>query len=108
MGELIWAPSAVKAIHEIAEYVSNDSFLAAENLVQLFFEKAEILLQFPEYGKPVPEFNNRKFREIPASSYRVIYELISDDEVHILTVHHQARLLKNNPLFKTRLSKRKK
>jgi toxin ParE1/3/4 len=108
MAELIWAPSALKAINEIAEYISKDSILAAENIVQLFFEKAEYLLQFPDFGKPVPELKSRNFREIPASSYRIIYEIKSEDEVHILTVHHQSRLLKNNPIFKSKLRTRRK
>jgi toxin ParE1/3/4 len=103
MVELIWAPSALKAINEIAEYISKDSILAAENIVHLFFEKAEMLIKYPEFGKPVPELNDGKFREIPASSYRIIYELFSPDTIHILTVHHQSRLLKNNPVFKKRL-----
>jgi mRNA-degrading endonuclease RelE of RelBE toxin-antitoxin system len=40
------------------------------------------------------------------NSYRIIYKIISDTEVHILTVHHQARLLENNPVFKRKLKKK--
>jgi toxin ParE1/3/4 len=108
MVELIWAPSAVKAINEIAEYISKDSILAAKNTVQLFFEKAEILTRFPEYGKPVPELKNKKFREVIAGSFRIIYELVSNDVIHILTVHHHSRLLKNNPVFKSKLRSRRR
>lgn len=106
MAQLIWAPSAIKSIAEIADYISKDSVLAAENIVQLFFERAEILLRFPEYGKPVPELNDKHIRELPASSYRIIYELAPTEEIHILTVHHQARLLKNNPVFKRKLRRK--
>ncbi|MBX9785109.1 MAG: type II toxin-antitoxin system RelE/ParE family toxin [Chitinophagaceae bacterium] len=108
MVELIWAPSAIKAINEIAEYISKDSILAAENTVQLFFEKAELLIRFPEYGKPVPELKDKKFREINVSSFRIIYELVSINVIHILTVHHHARLLRNNPVFKSKLRSRRK
>ena len=107
MAQLIWAPSAIKAIAEIADYISKDSVLAAENIVQLFFERVEILLRFPEYGKPVPELNDKRIRELPASSYRIIYELSAADEIHILTIHHQARLLKNNPVFKRKLRRKR-
>lgn len=107
MAELIWAPSALKAIDEIATYISKDSIAAAENIVSLIFERAEVLANHPHFGKPVPELNNNRFREIPVSRYRIIYQLVSDNEIHILTVHHQSRLLENNPSIKTR-SRRKK
>lgn len=54
MAELIWAPSSIKDIENIAGYITKDSIQAAENLVQLFFDKAEILSRYPKYGKPVP------------------------------------------------------
>ena len=100
MAELIWAPSALKDIDNIASYIAKDSIQAAENLVQLFFEKAEVLVKYPQFGKPVPETNNTSFREILVSRYRIIYEITGDNVVHIITVHHQSRLLKNNPHIK--------
>ena len=105
MAEIIWAPSALKDIDAIADYIANDSVQAAENMVALFFEKAVILERFPLIGKPVPETSVRYLREILVSRYRIIYEVITTEEVHILSVHHQSRLLKNNPTFKKRLKK---
>ena len=103
MAQLIWAPSALKDIDTIATYIAKDSIQAAENIVELFFEKAEVLSKHPGFGKPVPETNNPAFREILVSRYRIIYELISNKSINIITVHHQSRLLKNNPVFKTKL-----
>ena len=103
MAQLIWAPSALKDIDTIAKYISKDSILAAENIVHLFFERAEILIKHPTFGKPVPEVNDSRFREIVVSRYRIIYELISEQSVSIITVHHQSRLLKNNPTMKKQL-----
>ncbi|HEX7902393.1 MAG TPA: type II toxin-antitoxin system RelE/ParE family toxin [Chitinophagaceae bacterium] len=103
MAQLIWAPSALKDIDTIARYISKDSILAAENIVHLFFERAEILIKHPTFGKPVPEVNDSRFREIVISRYRIIYELISEQSVNIITVHHQSRLLKNNPTIKKQL-----
>lgn len=106
MAELIWAPTALKDIDEIAGYISNDSLPAAENMVQLFFERAEFLIDHLHFGKPVPELENKKIREIPVSRYRIIYELVSKNKIHILSVHHQSRLLKNNPVFKRRIQRK--
>jgi toxin ParE1/3/4 len=105
MAEIIWAPSAINDIVAIAEYIARDSVWAAENMVELFFEKSMILKRFPLIGKPVPETKVTYLREILVSRYRIIYEVISEAEVHILSVHHQSRLLKNNPTFKKRLRK---
>jgi addiction module RelE/StbE family toxin len=103
MAELIWAPSALNDIKNIAAYVSKDSIQAAENLVQLFFDKANVLIKHPEFGKPVKESNSPNFREILVSRYRIIYEMIDVSFIHIITVHHQSRLFKNNPVFNKKI-----
>ena len=51
MAEIVWSPSSVKDINAIAEYIAKDSLMAAKNMVELFFQKAEILFRFPQYGK---------------------------------------------------------
>ena len=43
-------------------------------------------------GRVVPELGLQDLREILVGSYRVIYR-VREDEVHVLTVHHGARLL---------------
>lgn len=106
MAELIWAPSALKDIDEIARYISNDSLQAAENMVQLFFDRTEVLQTHSQFGKPVPELESKRFRELPVSRYRIIYEVVSKNKIHILTVHHQSRLLENNPVYKKRLKRK--
>ncbi|MCP5111722.1 MAG: type II toxin-antitoxin system RelE/ParE family toxin, partial [bacterium] len=50
------------------------------------------LVDLPRLGRSVPEFGIEDIREVIVGSYRVIYR-IRDDEVHLLTVHHGARLL---------------
>ena len=103
MAEIVWSPSSVKDINAIAEYIAKDSLMAAKNMVELFFQKAEILSRFLHYGKQVPETKNSFLREILVGRYRIIYEVFSEDQVNILTVHHQSRLLKNNPSVKRKL-----
>ena len=103
MAEIVWSPSSIKDINAIAEYIAKDSLIAAKNMVELFFQKAEILSRFPHYGKQVPETKNSFLREILVGRYRIIYEVFSEDQVNILTVHHQSRLLKNNPSIKRKI-----
>jgi len=44
-------------------------------------------------GRVVPEINDQAIREVIHGFYRIVYRLIHG-EIHILTVHHAARLLK--------------
>lgn len=46
---------------------------------------------FPHSGRIVPEVADPMIREVIQGSYRIVYRLIRE-EVHILTVHHAARL----------------
>ena len=39
----------------------------------------------------VPEIGAPEIREILHRRYRIVYRLVREDEIHILTVHHSAR-----------------
>lgn len=99
MVSIVWTESAQSDIIEIKEYISLDSPLQAALTSEAIFTKAQILLQFPEIGKSVPELQNKVYREILFKKYRIIYRL-AGNMIFILSVHHSARLLKNNPHFK--------
>ncbi|MBA4196720.1 MAG: type II toxin-antitoxin system RelE/ParE family toxin [Chitinophaga sp.] len=107
MVELIWSPTAVADIENIAEYIGRDSFKAASNQVQTFVERAKILESYPLIGSIVPELKNSDYRQLLCGRYRIIYKTESEKLIYILTVHHQSRLLKNNPVFKKQLSKKR-
>ncbi|WP_375446117.1 type II toxin-antitoxin system RelE/ParE family toxin [uncultured Fibrella sp.] len=40
-----------------------------------------MLATFPEMGKAVPEFRDKQVRELIEGSYRIIYEILSEDMV---------------------------
>ncbi len=48
----------------------------------------------------VTELGVSSIRQILCGHYWIIYEVVSKKEVAIITVHHQSRLLKNNPVVK--------
>jgi len=108
MVKVTWAPSAVSDINNIAEYIAKDSLQSAYAQVELFFETAIVLEKYPMYVKKVPELNNERFREILVGRYRIIYEVLSQTEIGIVTVHHQSRLLKNNKVIRKVLRRRKR
>ena len=70
-----WSEEALEDIESIAIYIEKDSPTYAKSVVSKFFEKAEILQEFSELGRKVPEFNDVNIREIFIYSYRLIYQL---------------------------------
>jgi plasmid stabilization system protein ParE len=51
------------------------------------------LAGFPESGRAVPEFEDPQVREIVRRAYRIVYRLVGDNQVHVLTIHHGGRQL---------------
>jgi toxin ParE1/3/4 len=93
MVEIKWSEQALQDIDQIAEYISKDSFLYAQNVVGRIFSIESILEKQPKIGKPVKEFTRVSLKEIVEGNYRVIYKIVSRSEIHIITVHHGARKL---------------
>ncbi len=93
--KLEWSEEALEDIESIATYIEKDSPTYAKSVVTKFFEKAEMLQEFPEIGRVVPELNDVKIREIFVYSYRLIYRL-SEDKILLVAVVHGKRLLENH------------
>lgn len=55
---------------------------------------------YNKLGRIVPELKNAIFRELIIGNYRIIYKIVSKNQIDILTIHLAQRLLKNNPNIK--------
>jgi len=93
MVEVNWTHDAVADIDGIATYISRDSPKSAALLVERFFACADLLAKNPKRGKPVREAGTDTIRELIVSSYRVIYSLVDEGRIDVLTIHHQRRQL---------------
>jgi len=93
--KLEWSEEALEDIESIATYIEKDSPTYAKSVVSKFFEKAEILQEFSELGRKVPEFNDTTIREIFVYSYRLIYKL-NKGKILIVAIVHGKRLLENH------------
>jgi len=102
MALLIWTERALEDIENIAEFISKDSEKYAKIQVQKFFKSAESLQSNCKIGRIVPELNRKEIRELILGNYRLIYRIVSDEQIDIISVHHSYRLLKNNPAFKNK------
>ena len=97
MVKVRWTDFALENLIAIGDYIERDSYFYAQRIVNYLFSSVDILEQHPLAGRIVPEFNNRNIRELIRGSYRIVYKLITEIDIDIITVHHSARLLKNLP-----------
>lgn len=98
--EINWTPPALHDVESIAEYIARDSEHFAKIQTTRFFERVEILRDFPLSGRVVPELTIKTIRELIEGNYRIVYKVVNENRIDILTVHSSYRLLSNNPLFK--------
>lgn len=95
---LEWSAEAIEDIEAIASFIEKDSLTYAQAVVSKFLEKAEVLREFPEMGRIVPELNTKKIREIFVYSYRLVYK-VYENKILIVAVIHGKRLLENHRQF---------
>ena len=95
MVKVVWTDSAILDLENIGEYIAKDSERYAQIKVLRLFDSVDILEKNPRLGKVVKEFNNEKIREIIRIDYRIVYKIMSEFRIDILTVHRCERLLEN-------------
>ncbi len=88
---------ALNDIKVILHYVRKQSVQNAQRLQKELFQKIASLNALPERGQLVREVARDDIRQIKLYHYRIIYQ--TGDKVRILTIHHSARLLSNNPFI---------
>jgi toxin ParE1/3/4 len=99
MVKIIWTQRSLTDLKSIVEYISKDSIKYASLTLQRILDVTKHLENNPRIGRMVPEVGkNDKIREIIFGNYRIIYKITSSQSVHILTVHHSARRLRQTSL----------
>lgn len=91
MVQISWTIQAKNDLRDIADYISKD-FKEYARLQVLRLKQRVKVLEYQIYiGKIVPEINNQNIREPIEGNYRIIYRILNDSRIDILTVHHSAR-----------------
>jgi addiction module RelE/StbE family toxin len=99
MVKIIWTKRSLNDLRSIAEYISKDSVKYASLTLRRILEVTLYLESNPRIGRMVPEVGkNDRIREIIYGNYRIIYKITSTLSVHILTIHHSARRLRQTSL----------
>jgi toxin ParE1/3/4 len=91
MVRINWTPQASDDLKGIADYISRDSVKYAKLQVYRIIQRTQILKSYSRAGNVTPELNNPIIRELMEGNYRIIYKLVSENQVDIITIHHSAR-----------------
>lgn len=95
MVEIKWTDLAIDNLTDIGNYIEKDSIRYAEIIVNKIFDATNILERFPNSGRVVPELEDINTRELICGNYRIVYRLLNEKRIDILTIHHSARILTN-------------
>ncbi|MCY1370288.1 ParE toxin of type II toxin-antitoxin system, parDE [compost metagenome] len=91
MVRIKWLKSAKTDLKDIFDYIAKDSKNYAKLQVERIVSRTQILHKHFFSGKIVEYFNDSTIRELIEGNYRIIYRIVSSQEVHILMIHHSAR-----------------
>ncbi|MDR2680553.1 MAG: type II toxin-antitoxin system RelE/ParE family toxin [Tannerella sp.] len=97
MVKVRWTDFALENLSAVGDFIERDSSFYAQRVVGLLFSSVDILEQHPLAGRIVPEFNDKTIRELIRGNYRIVYKLVTEADIDIVTVHHSARLLRILP-----------
>jgi toxin ParE1/3/4 len=80
--EIVWTNQALYKLNKFVDYIAHDDLVTAEKW-------ALKLIEQPESGRIVPEYNEPNLRELIFGNYRVIYRIRKDESmIYIQTVWH--------------------
>jgi len=91
MVQINWTFQSRDDLKSIAEYIAKDSKKYARFQILRIRQRTKILNSQIYSGKIVPEMDIQNIRELIEGNYRIIYLIINEERIDILTVHHSAR-----------------
>jgi toxin ParE1/3/4 len=90
MAEIIWTAEAETWLHDIYNYIAQDSSEAAISVVQGIYQRAQQLLAFPQSGQIYRIEQDGDIRILLYGHYRIAYHVGNDNRIVILGVFHGA------------------
>jgi len=90
--KIIWSCQARDDLRDIVTFIAEKNHSVAEAFGFRLMAKVDLLAQFPEMGRMVPEEQDENVREIILPPYRIIYRVLAEGRVvAIARVWHGAR-----------------
>ena len=91
-GKIIWSLQARDDLQDIVSFIAADNPVAAQSFGFRLMSKVDVLVDFPQLGRVVPEENDEAIRELIIRPYRIVYQVLADGQtVAIVRIWHGAR-----------------
>jgi plasmid stabilization system protein ParE len=90
VAEINWTHEAEEWLHDIHDYIANDSPRLAIKIVEGIYEQAQILKQNPNMGYRYHRYPEHNIRVLLYGHYRIAYLVKDDQNIDILGVFHGA------------------
>ena len=91
MVQINWTNQAKEDLKSIFDYISYDSKNYAKRQILKLKNRPRILLNHIRVGGIVPEIESPEIRELIEGRYRIVYRIVTESQIDILTVHHSSR-----------------
>jgi addiction module RelE/StbE family toxin len=91
MVQINWTTQSSEDLKAIADYISKDSINYARLQVDRIINRTSILKNQIRSGKILAEIGRENIRELIEGRYRIIYKIVSENQIDILTIHHSSR-----------------
>jgi len=89
VGTLTWTIEAERWLRDIQEFIAADNPSAASQTVQGIYDRAQVLIDFPEIGQRYLA-SPRNVRILLYGHYRITYLVTDQGNVEVLGVFHGA------------------
>lgn len=97
--KIVYSDIAKHDLKEIYDYISRDSLhYAIKEVKSIRVAVAKLKLNML-IGRKFEKSSDELTRELIFKNYRIVYDIITPKQILILSVHHHARLIGNNPAF---------
>lgn len=99
MVQINWTHQAVFDLKEIKDYISRDSVFYAKKTIEKIQRRIQVLKIYPHTGKIITEIKLENFREINEGNFRILYKIVNENRIDILSVFHSTRNLKTESIL---------
>jgi toxin ParE1/3/4 len=90
VAEIIWTDEAERWLKDIRDYIVQDNPAAADKVISGIYQRAQILLEFPEVGYKYRSEPEGDIHILLYRHYRSAYLIKGSDHVDIIGVFHGA------------------
>lgn len=90
MAKIVWTDQSLEWMRAIDNYLAERNPDAAVSTVEGIIKRVEAIGPFPRVGGRILEKDPREVRVVLYGNYQIIYEMRSEEEIHVLVIVHAA------------------